>query len=433
MQVVKLKQFKNSSRFQSVMARGGKNDNSVLKVAEDIVVDVKNMGDVAVKKYMKSLNGVCLRNLRVSKEEINKAQSVVSDDFVIALKQAVNNIRLVHNKQISLEAQSVVSPLRGIKVWKKWQPIEIVGVYVPGGLASYPSSVLMSVIPAQIAGCKKIIITTPPRPDGLVAPEVLVAANYLGVKDIFKISGAQAIAALAYGTETIPKVYKIVGPGNAYVATAKMIVSRQGEVAIDSPAGPSEVLIIADKTANPEFVAADLMCDSEHAEDSAAVLLSTSLQLARRVIKIIKNTVDNFSTGNRVKKSLKSYGLFATVKTLGEAVDFANDYAPEHIQIMTKRARAIAKKITNAGSVFIGPYTCKSAGDYATGANHVLPTGGSAKMFSGLSVFDFVRLVEYQQVSKGGLKKIRRTIQVFARVEKLPVHEFSGAVRFKEK
>ena len=345
MQVVKLKQFKNSSRFQSVMARGGKNDNSVLKVAEDIVVDVKNMGDVAVKKYMKSLNGVCLRNLRVSKEEINKAQSVVSDDFVIALKQAVNNIRLVHNKQISLEAQSVVSPLRGIKVWKKWQPIEIVGVYVPGGLASYPSSVLMSVIPAQIAGCKKIIITTPPRPDGLVAPEVLVAANYLGVKDIFKISGAQAIAALAYGTETIPKVYKIVGPGNAYVATAKMIVSRQGEVAIDSPAGPSEVLIIADKTANPEFVAADLMCDSEHAEDSAAVLLSTSLQLARRVIKIIKNTVDNFSTGNRVKKSLKSYGLFATVKTLGEAVDFANDYAPEHIQIMTKCARAIAKKI----------------------------------------------------------------------------------------
>ena len=432
MKIVSLKKFKNSKRYKQVMNRGRQNYAAIFPIVKKIMAEVKKDGDVAIKKYTLKFDGVKIKDIRVNRQEIRQAYKDVSQKFIRSMEQACKNITRVSGDQIPQTNKRTVEPATGINVWTEWRPIEKVGLYVPGGKAFYPSSVLMNAIPAKIAGCKQIIITTPPQINGKISPELLVTADKLGIKEIYKVGGVQAIAALTYGTKTIPKVYKIVGPGNAYVAAAKLTALMSGEVAIDSPAGPSEVFIIADETANPKFVAADLMCDAEHGDDSVAVLITTSKKLAGQVIREIKNRINQFSTKDRIKKSIKQYGLFATVDSIDEAVDFANNYAPEHIQIMTAQANKVAKKIINAGSVFIGDYTCKSAGDYATGANHVLPTGGSAKMFAGLSVLDFIRPMEYQQCTKQGLKNIKNTIETFAEVEKLPAHKYSCSMRFND-
>ncbi|MFZ2189411.1 MAG: histidinol dehydrogenase [Candidatus Magasanikiibacteriota bacterium] len=431
MQIVKLDQFKTTKRYQIIMKRSCQNYDILFPMVKKIMLDIETNGDTAIKKYTKKFDGVVIDKPKVSPNEIKTAYKKISKKYLTALTQAVNNITAVHKNQLPLSGEKKIKPSKGIGVWKKWQPIERVGLYVPGGKALYPSSVLMNGIPAKIAGCKNIFITTPPRKDGTIAPEILVAADMIGIKNIYKIGGTQAIGALTYGTKSISKVDKIVGPGNAYVTVAKMIGLMSGKIAIDSPAGPSENLIIADDTANPNFVTADLMCDIEHGEDSATILITTSNKLAKEVQQLIKTQINTFSTKNYIKQSIKKYSQIIIANSIRDCINFANDYAPEHIQIITRNSKAIAKQITNAGSIFIGKYTCKSAGDYATGANHVLPTGGSAKMFSGLSVMDFVRLVEYQSCTKTGLKNIRQTIETFAEVENLPAHQYSCSVRFK--
>ncbi|HBU07420.1 MAG TPA: histidinol dehydrogenase [Candidatus Magasanikbacteria bacterium] len=432
MQIVKLAQFKTTKRYKIIMKRSCQNYDALFPMVKKIMNDIEKNGDTAIKKYTKKFDGINIDNPKVSTNEIKTAYKKVSKQFLTALNQAISNITAVHQTQLPSSAEKIVKPTPGIKIWKKWQSIERVGLYVPGGKALYPSSVLMNGIPAKIAGCKNISIITPPRKDGTIAPEILVTANMIGIKNIYKIGGIQAIGALTYGTETIPKVDKIVGPGNAYVTVAKMIGLMSGKIAIDSPAGPSENLIIADNIANPKFVTADLMCDIEHGGDSAAILATTSNKLAEEVRRLIKKEINKFSTKNYIKQSIKKYSQIIIANSIKDCITFANDYAPEHIQIMTTNSKAIAKQITNAGSIFIGSYTCKSAGDYATGANHVLPTGGSAKMFSGLSVLDFVRLVEYQTCTKQGLKNIKKTIETFAEVENLPAHKYSCSIRFNQ-
>ena len=346
-----------------------------------------------------------------------------------ALKQMIKNITFVQKAQLTKKIDTVVESEKGIKVWREWRPIEKVGLYIPGGKAIYPSSVLMTAIPAQIAGCQEIIMCSPPHEDGQIPPATLVAANIIGIKKIFKIGGAEAIAAMTYGTETIPNVYKVFGAGNSYVTVAKMIAREI--ISIDMPAGPSEVFIIADETANPKFIAADLLADGEHGEDSACVLITTSKFIAEMTIKEIKKQLLNLATRKYAEESLKRYGLLAIVESMEEAINFTNEYAPEHLEIMTKNNRLIVRKINNAGSIFLGDWTSKSSGDYATGANHVLPTGGMAKMYPPLGVDAFGKWMQVQECTKEGLKKIKKTIEVMAEVEQLPAHKNSVSIRFK--
>ena len=430
MKIIKLAKFKLDKNYTKIMKRSGEQYSGLFDTVKNIFNEVCQRGDIAVKEYTKQFDSVDLKNFKVSKQEIQEAYTKVDANYVKALEQSINNITLVCKQQIRDIKNTVIETQPGVRVWQKWNPIEKVGLYVPGGRALYPSSVLMNAIPAKVAGCKQISLTTPPQKNGNIAPEILVAADRLGINKIFKIGGAQAIASLVYGTETVPKVYKIVGPGNAYVATAKLYGLMSGEISIDSPAGPSEVFIIADETADPKFIAADLMADAEHGPDGASILISTSKKLIEKVVEEIENKAKQFKTQNNITNSIENYGLFAIAKSTDEAIAFANEYAPEHIQIMTKNALIVADKIYNAGSVFVGNYTCKSAGDYASGANHVLPTGGSAKTFSGLSVFDFMKRIEYQQCSKQGLDRLRNTINTFADVEGLPAHKYSCGVRF---
>lgn len=431
MNIETLKQFKQSSRYTTVMQRSRSANAMVLPAVQDIMDAVKLEGDAAVLRYTAQYDKAKLTSLKVAAKEIKAAYKKVDQTVIEALTKAAENITTVHAAQVPTSSEDSATPVNGVKVRRRWQPIERVGLYVPGGKAVYPSSVLMTAIPAKIAGCEQIIITTPPQPDGSIAPSILVAADIAGVTEIYKVGGAQAIAALTYGTEIIPKAYKIFGPGNAYVAAAKLLAFSTGEVAIDAPAGPSEVLILADDTANPRWVAADIVCDTEHGDDSAGVLVTTSQTLAEQVALEIEDILTTLPTADRVNVSLESYGAMIVTETLEEAIDFANDYASEHTLVMTEQPELVAEKIINAGSVFVGPYACKASGDYATGSNHVLPTAGAAKMFSGLSTLDFLRLVEYQSVSKEGLQQLRSIIEPLAIEEQLPGHAYSSAVRFE--
>lgn len=286
----------------------------------------------------------------------------------------------------------------------------------------------MTALPAQISGCKEIIMCSPPRGDGQIPSATLVAADMIGLKKIYKIGGVEAIAAMTYGTETVPAVYKIFGAGNSFVTAAKILAREI--ISIDMPAGPSEVFIISDETANPKYIAADLLADGEHGEDSACVLLTTSKKVAEETKKEIEKQLIFLSTRKYAEESLKRYGLFAVVQTMQEAIDFTNEYAPEHLEIMTKSSRSVAKKIKNAGSIFLGNWTSKSSGDYATGANHVLPTGGMAKMYPPLGVDAYGKWMQVQECTKEGLKNIKETIEVMAEIEQLPAHKNSVSIRF---
>lgn len=428
MKIIKLKNLSKKD-YQKILNRSAGNYQSVYPVVRKIMSDVKQNGDEEFIRYYKKFNGGSDYSIKVSKEEIKQAYKNIDRKFITSIKQMIKNITAVQKAQLRNNKDNVVNPEKGISVYRVWRAIEKVGIYIPGGKAAYPSSVLMTAIPAQIAGCKEIIMCSPANKDGKIPYPTLVAADMIGIKKIYKVGGAEAIAAMTYGTETIPSVYKIFGAGNVYVTAAKILALEN--VAIDMPAGPSEVFIIADETANPRFIAADLLADGEHSEDSACVLLTTSQKIAEETLKEIEKQLPTLATRQRARVSLEKYGLIAVVDSIDEAIEFTNEYAPEHLEIMTQNPESLVKKINNAGSVFLGDWTSKASGDYATGANHVLPTGGMAKMYPPLGVDSFGKCMQVQKCTKEGLSKIKETIETVATAEQLPAHKNSVSIRFE--
>lgn len=429
MKVINLKDLSNKN-YERITKRSFGNNEEIIPKVKEIMDEIKKSGDeVILKKYQQRYGKENYLSIRVAAGEIKNAYLKIDKSVIKALKQMIKNITVVHKVQLPTKVDTEVKSEPGITVWREWRAIEKVGLYIPGGKAIYPSSVLMSAIPAQIAGCREIIMCSPPGEDGQIPAAALVAAELIGLTKIYKVGGAEAIAAMVYGTESIPAVYKIFGAGNSYVTAAKMVAQKT--IAIDMPAGPSEIFVIADETANPAYIAADLLADGEHGEDSACVLVTTSEKLAQQTIKEIQRQLPKLSTAQRAKESIKQYGLFAVVKSLDDAVRFTNEYAPEHLEIMTKSPEALAAKIQNAGSVFLGDWTTKSAGDYANGANHVLPTGGMAKMYPPLGVDAYGKWMQIQKCTKDGLSNIKRTIEIVAEVEKLPAHKNATSIRFQ--
>ena len=428
MKVTKLKDLSQKD-YQRIVQRSAGTNSEIMPKVRKTMEAVKKYGDkVLIDDYKRRFEQENYTSLLVSKKEIEQAYNEVSKEFISGIKQMIKNITAVHLAQLPEKKERQVNSEKGISVWREWRPIEKVGLYIPGGKAIYPSSVLMSGIPAQIAGCKEIIMCSPARGTGQIPASTLVAADMIGLTNIYKTGGAEAIAAMTYGTETIAKVYKIFGAGNSYVTAAKMFALET--ISIDMPAGPSEVFIIADETANPAYIAADLLADGEHGEDSACVLITTSKQIAEQTIKEIEKQLPKISTETRAKESIKRYGLFAVVDSLNEAIAFTNEYAPEHLEIMTKNPKSLVKRITNAGSVFLGDWTSKATGDYATGANHILPTGGMAKMYPPLGVDAYGKWMQVQKCTKQGLLQIKDTVETVATVEQLPAHKNSVSIRF---
>ncbi len=399
------------------------------RVAE-MIAEVREKKDEAVFRYTKQFDEaiVTADNIKVTDEEIQKAYEQVDETLLAVIRKAKENIRIYHEKQ--KQYSWFDSDESGILLGQKVTPLEKVGVYVPGGKAVYPSSVLMNVIPAKTAGVKRIIMCTPPSKDGSVYASTLVAAKEAGVDEIYKAGGAQAVAAMAFGTESIPKVDKIVGPGNIYVALAKKAVF--GYVSIDSIAGPSEVLVLADETANPRFAAADLLSQAEHDELASAILITTSKKLAEKVSEEIDKFTKTLSRKEIILKSLENYGYILVADSMEEAIAAANDIASEHLEIMTKNPYEVMTKIRNAGAIFIGEYSSEPLGDYFAGPNHVLPTNGTAKFFSPLGVDDFIKKSSIISYSKEALKDVYPDIVQFAECEKLTAHANSIRVRFEK-
>lgn len=395
-----------------------------------ILADVKERGDQALFDYTKRFDGADInkQNIVVTKEEIDEAYSLVDPGLVEVIRRALVNIKDYHAKQ--KQYSWFDSTPKGTILGQKVTPLARVGVYVPGGKAAYPSSVLMNVIPAKTAGVDEIVMTTPPGKDGKVNPATLVAATEAGVDVIYKVGGAQAIGALAYGTETIRKVDKIVGPGNIYVALAKKAV--YGHVSIDSIAGPSEILVLADETANPRYVAADLLSQAEHDEMASAILVTTSQELAEQVSKEADKFAAELSRREILQKSLDNYGYILIAKDLNEAIDTANEIASEHMEIVTKDPFTVMTKIRNAGAIFLGEYSSEPLGDYFAGPNHVLPTNGTAKFFSPLGVDDFIKKSSIISYSREALEPIHEDIIRFANAERLTAHANSIKVRFED-
>ena len=420
--------------WKEILQRPYADNTSVLTTVETILEEVKQNGDNALRRFAKKFDGVELKTLQVSEEEIENAGRELTVDLKTAIQQAKKNIETFHAKQLT--GVEIIETMPGIKCWRKSVGIERVGLYIPGGTAPLFSTVLMLAAPAQLAGCKEVILCTPSTPlsgfagegaGGEVHPAILYAAQLCGVTKIFKVGGAQAIAAMAYGTETIPAVYKIFGPGNQYVTAAKQLVQLHG-VAIDMPAGPSEVCVLADETANPAFVAADLLSQAEHGADSQVLLISDSEFFISDCMKEIEEQLPKLSRREMAAKALENSKAIV-ISDYNDAVELVNDYAPEHLIISCKKADEIAEKIINAGSVFIGDYSPESVGDYASGTNHTLPTNGFAKAYSGVSVDSFVKKITYQKLSEDGLKNIASTVIDMAEAEGLDAH--ANAVRVR--
>lgn len=396
-----------------------------------IIQEVREKRDAAIFSYTKQFDGADINadNIRVTEEEIEEAYRLVDPKLLAVIRKALVNIRDYHAKQRQFSWFD--SEESGIILGQKVTPLANVGVYVPGGKAVYPSSVLMNVIPAKVAGVKNIVMTTPPGRDGKVYPSTLVAAKEAGVDQIYKVGGAQAIAALAFGTESIPKVDKIVGPGNIYVALAKKAVF--GYVSIDSIAGPSEIMVLADETANPRFVAADLLSQAEHDEMASAILVTTSRKLAEQVSVEVDKFVEKLSRKDIITKSLENYGYILVADSMEDAIDTVNEIASEHLELVTKNPFETMTKIRNAGAIFIGEYSSEPLGDYFAGPNHVLPTNGTAKFFSALSVDDFIKKSSIISYSREALEGVYQDIAQFAECEKLTAHANSVRVRFEGK
>ncbi len=419
--------YPDKSKWSELLKRPVMNTESLNEVVKSILDQVKYNGDEAVLSFEETFDHVRLRSLVVTEEEIQEAESLISDELKNAIVLAKNNIARFHEAQRFEGVQVETQP--GVTCWQKSVPIERVGLYIPGGTAPLFSTVLMLAIPANIAGCGEIVLCTPPARDGKVHPAVLFAAKTAGVSHIYKIGGVQAIGAMAYGTHSVPRVYKIFGPGNQYVTAAKQIVSM-GDVAIDMPAGPSEVMVLADEIANPVFVAADLLSQAEHGVDSQAMLVTTSESLQQAVMKEVERQLDVLPRKEIASKSLK-YSRLILVKDMDEAIEMVNEYAPEHLIIQTKDYVALAKRVVNAGSVFLGKYACESAGDYASGTNHTLPTNGYAKAYNGVNLDSFCRKITYQELTAQGIGRIGKAIEVMAANEQLDAHKNAVTVRLQ--
>ena len=417
--------YPEKSQWQELLKRPVMNTESLFGTVQGIIDRVKAGGDEAVLQYEMQFDKVSLSALAVSSEEFDEAENLTDEELKAAIRLAAGNISAFHAAQRFVGKKVETQP--GVTCWQKAVPIEKVGLYIPGGTAPLFSTVLMLAVPACIAGCREIVLCTPPGKDGKVHPAVLFAARVAGVQRVFKAGGVQAIAAMAYGTESIPKVYKIFGPGNQYVTAAKQLVSLR-DVAIDMPAGPSEVEVLADATANPVFVAADLLSQAEHGVDSQAVLITTSKELQQAVKDEVERQLDLLPRKEIAARSLANSKLIV-VKDMEEAVEMTNAYAPEHLIVETENYMAVAEQIVNAGSVFLGALTPESAGDYASGTNHTLPTNGYAKVYSGVSLDSFIRKMTFQEIKPEGLCKIGPAIEVMAANESLDGHKNAVSVR----
>ena len=430
MRIVKLTAESKKGLLEDLLQRSPNHYGQYESAVAEIIEMVKKGGDEALFSYTEKFDHCKMdaAHIRVTREEIDEAYQKVDADFVEVMKKSAANIRAFHEKQLR---NSWFDPKPdGTILGMKILPIAIAGVYVPGGKAAYPSSVLMNVLPAKVAGVERIIMTTPPGADGKVNPGTLVAAHIAGVDEIYKVGGAQAIAAMAFGTQSIPKVDKITGPGNIFVALAKKACF--GYVSIDSIAGPSEILVIADETANPRYVAADLLSQAEHDELASAILITTSKTLADQVSVEVDRFVANLSRRKIIEKSLNNYGYILLVDSLDEAADTANEIASEHLEILTKDPFAMMTKIRNAGAIFLGEYSSEPLGDYFAGPNHVLPTNGTARFFSPLNVDDFLKKTSIISYSRAALEKIHQDIECFAENEGLTAHANSIRVRFEK-
>ena len=430
MRTVRLTKESTKDILENLLKRSPNNYGKFEAAVADILANVKEKGDEALFSYTKEFDKVEVTadTIRVTEAEIQEAYEAVDASLLEVIRKALVNIRSYHEKQ--RQNSWFTSTENGTMLGQKVTPLNRVGVYVPGGKAVYPSSVLMNIVPAKVAGVPHIVMTTTPGKDGKVNPSTLVAAKEAGADEIYKVGGAQAIGALAYGTASIPKVDKIVGPGNIFVALAKKAV--YGHVSIDSIAGPSEILVLADETANPHYVAADLLSQAEHDEMASAILITTSTELAQNVEKEIDGYLKVLSRREIIEKSLENFGYILIAEDMDEAIDAANEIASEHMEIVTKNAFEVMMKVRNAGAIFIGEYSSEPLGDYFAGPNHVLPTNGTAKFFSALSVDDFIKKSSIVYYSRSALKEIHKDIIQFATSEQLTAHANSIAVRFED-
>ena len=430
MRTVRLTKESTKDILENLLKRSPNNYGKFEAAVADILANVKEKGYEALFSYTKEFDKVAVipETIRVTEAEIEEAYKAVDASLLEVIRKALVNIRSYHEKQ--RQNSWFTSTENGTMLGQKVTPLNRVGVYVPGGKAVYPSSVLMNIVPAKVAGVPHIVMTTPPGKDGKVNPSTLVAAKEAGADEIYKVGGAQAIGALAYGTASIPKVDKIVGPGNIFVALAKKAV--YGHVSIDSIAGPSEILVLADETANAHYVAADLLSQAEHDEMASAILITTSTELAQNVEKEIEGYLKVLSRKEIIEKSLENFGYILIAEDMDEAIEAANEIASEHMEIVTKNAFEVMMKVRNAGAIFIGEYSSEPLGDYFAGPNHVLPTNGTAKFFSALSVDDFIKKSSIVYYSKSALQEIHKDIIQFASSEQLTAHANSIAVRFEE-
>lgn len=427
--IVKLDENNKSYYVENLKNRAEAVQRDVLDAVEEILEDVRKNGDSAIIKYTNKFDSknISEQNVKVSVDEIKKAYENVDKKFIEAIKTAKENIWFYHEKQ--KQNSWMTTKEDGIILGQQIRALDMVGIYVPGGTAAYPSSVLMNTIPAKVAGVKKIIMVTPPSEDGSINPNILVAADIAGVDEIYKVGGAQGVAALAYGTKSIPKVDKIVGPGNIFVAMAKRSV--YGFVDIDMIAGPSEILVIADKTGDAKYIAADLMSQAEHDVLASSILVTTSQELADKVKEELERQVQYLERKEIILSSLKNYGGIIIVENMKEAIDMANIIAPEHLEVMVQEPFLLLGELKNAGSIFLGKYAPEPLGDYIAGPNHVLPTSGSAKFFSPLSVDDYIKKSSYIYYSKEGLAKVKDKAVTIAETEGLTAHANSIKVRFE--
>ena len=424
--MIKTINYKECKSLDDILLRSQFSHDDINEKVKAILEDVKQNGDNALKKYAKMFDNAEIENLEVTQEEIDEAYKNTDEKFKETLKLAYNNIEKFHKKQ--LRNSYITNEEDGIVMGQIINPIEKVGVYIPGGTAVYPSSLLMNVVPAKVAGVNEIILVSPPNKEGKINNNILAAAKVAGVNRVFKTGGAQAIAALSYGTESIPKVYKIVGPGNIYVAMAKRLVF--GEVSIDMVAGPSEVLIIADETANPIHIAADMLAQAEHDKLASSILITTSKEIAEKTKEELYKQLEKLSRKDIAMESIENNGRIIITETIDEAIYISNEIAPEHLEISIKDPFSVLSKVKNAGSIFLGDYTPEALGDYLSGANHVIPTSGTAKFASPLSVDDFIKKSYITYYTKDALEKVKDNVINFAEHESLEAHANSVRIRF---
>lgn len=430
MRIIELNQETKDSLLENLLKRSPGNYGQYEQTVNEIIADVRARKDQALFEYTSRFDKCELtkETIKVTEEEIEEAYAAISPEFIEVMKKSAHNIRSFHEKQ--LHSSWIIPKDDGTILGQKILPIAISGVYVPGGKAAYPSSVLMNVLPAKVAGVSRIIMTTPPGADRKVNPGTLVAAHIAGVDEIYKAGGAQAIAAMAFGTESIPRVDKITGPGNIFVALAKKACF--GYVSIDSIAGPSEILVLADETANPRYVAADLLSQAEHDEMASAILITTSMELAKKVSEQVSAFTEKLERKEIIQKSLDHYGYILVAENMDQAIETANEIASEHLEILTRDPYEVMTKIKNAGAIFLGEYSSEPLGDYFAGPNHILPTNGTARFFSPLNVDDFMKKTSIISYSRQALEKVHKDIELFAQKEGLTAHANSIKVRFEK-